>query len=77
MLDLDSPPLDWVSIAHGLGIEAAVATSCETFVKSLARPAIAFSLRGTDISKCGHLPSSKEATSQSLISQSNRFRRRD
>src|SRR5262245_2141258 len=31
MLDLDSPPLDWVSIAHGLGIEAAVATSCETF----------------------------------------------
>ena len=31
MLDLDNPPLDWVSIARGLGVEAAVATSCETF----------------------------------------------
>ena len=31
MLDLDDPPLDWVSIARGLGVEAAVATSCETF----------------------------------------------
>ena len=31
MLDLDNPPLDWVSLARGLGVEAAIATSCETF----------------------------------------------
>jgi acetolactate synthase-1/2/3 large subunit len=31
MIDLDSPPLDWVAIAKGLGVEAAVATSCEKF----------------------------------------------
>jgi acetolactate synthase-1/2/3 large subunit len=29
MLDLDDPPLDWVSLARGLGVEAAVATDCE------------------------------------------------
>lgn len=31
MLDLDNPPIDWVSLARGLGVEAAVATTCETF----------------------------------------------
>jgi acetolactate synthase-1/2/3 large subunit len=31
MLDLDSPPLDWVALAKGLGVEAAAATSCESF----------------------------------------------
>jgi acetolactate synthase-1/2/3 large subunit len=31
MLDLDDPPLDWVSLARGMGVEAAVATSCEAF----------------------------------------------
>ena len=31
MLDLDNPSLDWVSIARGLGVEAAVATTCEAF----------------------------------------------
>jgi acetolactate synthase-1/2/3 large subunit len=31
MLDLDSPPLDWVALANGLGVEAAAATSCEGF----------------------------------------------
>ncbi len=29
MLDLDEPALDWVSLARGLGVEAAVATDCE------------------------------------------------
>ena len=29
MLDLDNPPIDWVSLARGLGVEAA--TTCETF----------------------------------------------
>jgi len=31
MLDLDSPALDWVSLARGMGVEAAVATTCEQF----------------------------------------------
>lgn len=31
MLDLDHPSLDWVSIARGLGVEAARANSCEEF----------------------------------------------
>ncbi|WP_104663214.1 acetolactate synthase large subunit [Ensifer adhaerens] len=31
MLNLDNPTLDWVSLARGLGVEAAVATSCEAF----------------------------------------------
>src|SRR4029453_7912128 len=31
MIDLDRPPLDWVALANGLGIEAAAATSCERF----------------------------------------------
>jgi len=31
MLNLDNPALDWVSLARGLGVEAAVATSCEAF----------------------------------------------
>ncbi|AWI59055.1 hypothetical protein AB395_00003420 [Sinorhizobium fredii CCBAU 45436] len=31
MLELDEPPLDWVSIARGMGVEAARANSCEEF----------------------------------------------
>ncbi|MCY1251595.1 hypothetical protein D9M72_653760 [compost metagenome] len=31
MLNLDNPALDWVSLARGFGVEAAVATSCEAF----------------------------------------------
>ncbi|MEX2696420.1 acetolactate synthase large subunit [Rhizobium mongolense] len=31
MLDLDHPPFDWVSIARGMGVEAARAQSCEQF----------------------------------------------
>ncbi|MDE2362090.1 MAG: acetolactate synthase large subunit [Hyphomicrobiales bacterium] len=34
MLDLDGPPLDWVSLARGMGVEAHRATDCESFVKS-------------------------------------------
>jgi acetolactate synthase-1/2/3 large subunit len=39
MFDLDNPPLDWVSLARGLGVEAAVATCCEGF-GSLLRAAL-------------------------------------
>jgi acetolactate synthase-1/2/3 large subunit len=35
MIDLDSPPLDWVALANGLGVEAAAATSCERFAALL------------------------------------------
>ncbi|OAP36823.1 decarboxylase [Sinorhizobium glycinis] len=35
MLDLDHPPLDWVSMAQGLGVEAARAQSCEEFADLL------------------------------------------
>jgi acetolactate synthase-1/2/3 large subunit len=31
MLDLDHPPLDWVSLANGMGVEAARADTCERF----------------------------------------------
>ena len=31
MLDLDQPSLDWVSIARGMGVEAARANSCKEF----------------------------------------------
>ncbi len=31
MLNLDQPALDWVSLARGFGVEAAIATSCEAF----------------------------------------------
>ncbi|MEI2296580.1 acetolactate synthase large subunit [Ensifer sp. MJa1] len=31
MLNLDQPAFDWVSLARGFGVEAAVATSCEAF----------------------------------------------
>ncbi len=31
MLDLDNPLLDWVSMAKGLGVEAARAHTCEEF----------------------------------------------
>lgn len=35
MLDLDDPPLGWVSIARGLGVEAETATTCERFAALL------------------------------------------
>jgi len=33
MLNLDEPAIDWVKIASGMGVEAARAESCETFIK--------------------------------------------
>lgn len=33
MLDLDKPAIDWVSIAQGMGVEAAAATTCEDFAR--------------------------------------------
>jgi acetolactate synthase-1/2/3 large subunit len=33
MLDLDDPPLDWVSLARGLGVEAELALTCERFAE--------------------------------------------
>lgn len=35
MLDLDSPFIDWASLAQGLGVEAAAATTCEGFADLL------------------------------------------
>ena len=35
MLDIDDPPLDWVSIARGLGVEAVRVNACEDFRKAL------------------------------------------
>jgi acetolactate synthase-1/2/3 large subunit len=32
MIDIDDPPLDWVSLARGMGVEGARADSCERFV---------------------------------------------
>jgi acetolactate synthase-1/2/3 large subunit len=31
MLELEQPSLDWISIARGMGVEAARAESCEEF----------------------------------------------
>ncbi|TJW83667.1 MAG: acetolactate synthase large subunit, partial [Mesorhizobium sp.] len=42
MLDLDQPALDWVSLANGMGVEAARADTCERFEalldSALSRP---------------------------------------
>ena len=35
MLDLDTPPVDWVSMATAMGVEAARATDARTFVDLL------------------------------------------
>ena len=32
MLDLEGPALDWVALARGMGVEAALATTCEEFM---------------------------------------------
>jgi acetolactate synthase-1/2/3 large subunit len=37
MLDLDQPALDWVSLAKGLGVDAARAGTCEEFAACLDR----------------------------------------
>ena len=36
MLDLGSPPLDWVKLANGLGVEAAQATTMEACAELMA-----------------------------------------
>ena len=36
MLDLDSPELDWCSLARGMGVEASRATTIEQFIDVLA-----------------------------------------
>ena len=36
MLDLGSPPLDWVKLANGLGVEAAQATSMDACAELMA-----------------------------------------
>ena len=35
MLDLDTPELDWVSLARGMGVEAARADTAENFADIL------------------------------------------
>ncbi len=37
MLELDRPPLDWVALAKGMGVDAGVATDAGELVKQLAR----------------------------------------
>ncbi|MGH1479691.1 MAG: acetolactate synthase large subunit [Geminicoccales bacterium] len=37
MMSLDNPPLDWVALAKGMGIEAAATDDADTFTKLLAK----------------------------------------
>ena len=54
MMSLDDPPLDWVALANGMGVEAARVDTCEAFADT-ARPAP--SRRGPFLIECVTLES--------------------
>ena len=37
MFDLENPSLDWVQMANGMGVEAAMADTAETFHRALEK----------------------------------------
>ena len=49
MMSLDDPPLDWVQIAQGMGVEARRVDTCEAFAKILP---VALKRRGPFLIEC-------------------------